>query len=235
MSPARQLRLAALNIDGVLLNDTFSPVIHHFVVSRGAPYTADVERRIFSQPQDVAGREMAAVTGLDRAGVSGEEALARYFEERAAYLEDHPVEVMDGALDLIKRVRAMGLATVCYGGLGKEHFDRFLGAYADDFFDAPHYVCTNGFRPGIREITDRFGLRHDQVLFVDDVARVAEAAKELDVAFIGHPSSFHGSFQRQLMREAGVRHIAGSLYEIDEPLLERVDQEAKKGSSWVMD
>ncbi|MFJ2768464.1 HAD family hydrolase [Streptomyces sp. NPDC087300] len=232
MPPARQLRLAALNIDGVLLNDTFSPVIHHFVVSRGAAYTADVERRIFSQPQAVAGREMAAVTGLDRSGVDGGEALARYFEERAAYLADHPVEVLDGALDLLKRVRSLGLATVCYGGLGKEHFDRFLGPHVD-LFDAPHYVCTNDFRPGIREIAALFGLRHDQVLFVDDVARVAEAARELDVAFIGHPSNFHGSFQRQLMREAGVRHVVPSLDGIDEELLARLDGEAANGTCWT--
>ncbi|NNJ08453.1 HAD family phosphatase, partial [Streptomyces sp. PKU-MA01144] len=55
----RQLRLAALNIDGVLLNDTFSPVIHRFIVSRGGAYTAEVERRVFSQPQHVASEYMA--------------------------------------------------------------------------------------------------------------------------------------------------------------------------------
>ncbi|WP_406150634.1 hypothetical protein [Streptomyces anulatus] len=44
--PARNARapspaLPALNIDGVLLNDTFGPVIHHFVVSRGGTYTVE--------------------------------------------------------------------------------------------------------------------------------------------------------------------------------------------------
>lgn len=224
----QQLRLAAVNIDGVLLNDTFSPVIHHFVTSRGGRYTADVERRIFSQSRRVAGVEIAAAAGLR---VSGEEALTHYFAERAEFLRQHPVVLNDGALDLVRRLRSLGLATLCYGGLDRSHFDTHLGAYAD-LFDAPGYFCTDAFRPGIREIVTESGLAYDQVLVIDDVARVAECARELGVSFIGHPSAFEGSFQRRLMREAGVRHLVGSLHEIDEDLLRRVDREAAAGLSW---
>ncbi|MFJ9829589.1 HAD family phosphatase [Streptomyces sp. NPDC101160] len=226
----RQLRLAAVNIDGVLLNDTFSPVIHHFVVSRGGEYTADVERRIFSQPQQVASAYMADVV---REPMTAQEALDAYFAERDAYLRDHPVRVVDGAVELVRRLRGLGLATVCYGGLGREHFDRFLGEWAH-LFDGPGYVCTNDFRPGITEITTEiFGLAYDQVLFIDDVARVAESAKELGVPFIGHPSSFEHSFQRLLMREAGVRHLVESLQLIDETMLRAVDAEAADGTIWA--
>lgn len=271
----RQIRLAALNIDGVLLNDTFSPVIHGFLTRRGATYTADVERRIFSQPRHIAAREIAAVLGLDlvpdagsgarsdmrsgagarpdaRSGTEGrsgadvhfgaraalgpgsspDDVMAAYFEERAAFLVAHPVRLTPGAIELVCRARALGIKTVCYGGLGKEHFDRFLGEFAD-LFDDPGYICTNAFRPGIHEIaTEFFGLRHDQVLVVDDVARVAEAAKSLNMPFIGHPSSFEHSFQRQLMREAGTRHIVDSLDAIDEALLGSLDEEAASGTIW---
>ncbi|NEY36147.1 HAD family phosphatase [Streptomyces sp. PRKS01-65] len=224
-----RLRLAALNIDGVLLNDTFSPVIHHFVVSRNGRYTAELERSVFSQPQHIAGENMArAVAG----GLTGPEALAAYFAERDAYVARHPVTVTPGAIALVRRLRALGLRTVCYGGLPADHFERFLGDHAD-LFDGPGYVCTNDFRPGLHEIvTEVFGLRYDQAVFVDDVARVAESARELGVGFIGHPTDFVHSFQPRLMREAGVRHLVGSLDEIDETLLRTVDAELADGTLW---
>ncbi|MFD6533727.1 HAD family phosphatase [Streptomyces sp. NPDC060184] len=224
-----RLRLAALNIDGVLLNDTFSPVIHGFVVGRGGVYSAATEREIFSQPQHVAGERMAAAVAQE---LTGEEALAAYFEERDAYLVDHPVVVDEGAIALVRRLRAQGLRTVCYGGLSAAHFDRFLGTWAG-LFDGPGYVCTNSVRPGIREITEAFGLDHGEVLFVDDVARVAEAARELDVPFIGRPSAYEHSYQRQLMHEAGVRHLVSSLDEIDEHLVRTLDSEAARGTVWT--
>ncbi|MFD7703152.1 HAD family phosphatase [Streptomyces caelestis] len=228
-SGLRQLRLAALNIDGVLLNDTFSPVIHRFVVSRGGRYTAEVERHVFSQPQDVASAYLARAVPVP---MTGPQALRAYFSERDAYLREHPVRVSDGAIDLVRRTRSLGLRTVCYGGLGKEHFDRFLGPWAH-LFDGPGYVCTNDIRPGIREIAqDVFGLAPDQVLFVDDVARVAESARELDVPFIGCPSTFEHSFQDRLMREAGVRHLVKSLHAVDETMLRVVDAEAAAGAVW---
>ncbi|MCX4853860.1 hypothetical protein [Streptomyces canus] len=83
----------------------------------------------------------------------------------------------------------------------------------------------------MREIAeDVFGLRCDQVLFIDDVARVAEAPRTLRAAFIGHPSSYEHSFQEQLMREAGVRYLVRSLDEVDESLLRTL--EAAGGLMW---
>ncbi|OEU86328.1 haloacid dehalogenase-like hydrolase [Streptomyces abyssalis] len=224
------MRLAAVNIDGVLLTDTFSPVIHRFITRRGAEYSADVEREIFSQPQHLAAKALGVAAGLDW---SVPELLEAFFEERDAYLSDHPLRVQDGAVELLRRLRAQGLQVICYGGLRKEHFDRFLGEW-EDLFDGPRYVCTDEIRPGIREISaDVFGLGFDQVLFIDDVARVAEAARELDVAFIGHASDFEHGFQGVLMREAGVRHLVTSPAEIDEELLCLVDAEAAAGAVWI--
>lgn len=221
----RHLRLIAVNIDGVLLNDTFSPVIHQFVVRRGGVYTAELERAVLSQPQ----LRAAAALGLPG---TPEEVVQEYFRERSAYLVDHPVRVMEGAGALLARLRETGAQLVCYGGLGRSHFDRHLGAYAE-YFDGPGYVCTDSFRPGVREIAeDVFGVGPDQALFVDDVARVAEAARDLGAAFIGHPTTYEHSFQRQLMRGAGVRHMVDSLARIDERLLRIVDAEAAGGCLW---
>ncbi|MDJ0382541.1 HAD family hydrolase [Streptomyces sp. G-G2] len=228
--PLGHLRLAAVNIDGVLLNDTFSPVIHQFITSRGGTYDADVERSVFSQTRTVAARALGAAAGVDW---SPEKVLEVYFEERAAHLARHPLAVLPGAEQLLHRLRALGLRTVCYGGLDKDHFDTYLGRYAH-LFDEPGYVCTNDFRPGIHEIAvDTFGFDYDQVVFIDDVARVSEAARELRVPFIGHPSPFKYGFQAGLMREAGVRHLVGSLEEIDEELLRTLDHEAAADRAWA--
>ncbi|WP_069774089.1 haloacid dehalogenase-like hydrolase [Streptomyces sp. LUP30] len=223
------LRLCALNIDGVMLDDSFSPVIHHFLVSRGCAYTAEVERSIFSRPRSVAGRLLAEAVGEP---MTGEEALEAYFEERARHVAAHPVRVNDGAVALVRRLRRLGLRTVCYGGLGQSHFDAFLGEHAG-LFDDPGYICTDAFRPGLHEIAvEYFGLKHDQVLVIDDVATVAEAARSLGMPFIGHPSRFEHSFQRQLMREAGVRYQVASLHAVDEELLRSVDAGAAAGTVW---
>ncbi|CAM5733432.1 hypothetical protein SBADM41S_12015 [Streptomyces badius] len=96
------LRLAALNIDGVLLNDTFSPVIHQFVVSRGGTYSAALERSVFSQSQHIAGQRLAAAVG---GGMTGEAALAADFEERAAHVGRHPVTITPGTHRLLLRLR----------------------------------------------------------------------------------------------------------------------------------
>ncbi|GGS89135.1 MULTISPECIES: HAD family hydrolase [Streptomyces] len=222
----RHLRLIAVNIDGVLLNDTFSPVIHRFVVKRGGTYTAELERAVFSQPR------MRAATVLAEPGERPEDVIEAYFREREQYLAEEPVRLLDGAGALLARLRATGASVVCYGGLARAHFDRHLAAYGD-CFDEPGYVCTDSFRPGVREIAeDVFGLRCDQVLFLDDVARVAEAARSRGAAFIGHPTAYPHGFQRALMREAGVRHVVGSLDEVDERLLRLVDSEAAEGRSW---
>ncbi|WP_425587895.1 HAD family hydrolase [Streptomyces marokkonensis] len=220
------MSLVAVNIDGVLLNDSFSPVMRRLVESRGGTYSPRLERELLSQPQLAAARRAAA-----ELGGSPEQLLRDYFAEREAYVREHPVHLLDGAAELLATLRSLNVRTVCYGGLERAHFDRHLGRYAD-CFDAPGYVCTNDFRPGIHEITELFALRADQVLFIDDVARVAEAARDNGVAFIGHPADSEHDFQRQMMIEAGARHIVGSLKEIDETLLRTVDGEAVAGSVW---
>lgn len=224
----RRLRLAALNIDGVLLPDSFSPVIRRFVTRRGGTYTARLEHRVFSQDRTTAARVLAEALG---GTMTESEIVAEYFRERDAYLADHPLSPLPGALDLVRRLRAHGLRTVVYGGLGVDHFDRYFGQHRS-LFDEPRYVCTDGMRPGLREITDLFGLAPGNVLFTDDVARVAEEAKRSNIPFIGHPSAAPHSYQAARMRELGVKHVVASLAEIDDDLIRTLDHEAATGTLW---
>jgi phosphoglycolate phosphatase-like HAD superfamily hydrolase len=226
----RHIELVALNIDGVLLDDTFSPVIHRFVTSRGGQYTADLETVVFSQSRLAAARVLARALNLTE---SPEGVIDSYFRERQEYLAEHPLQVLDGAERLLERVRAAGARLVCYGGLDRSHFDRHLGRYAG-YFDEPVYVCTNDFRPGVREIIeDVFRVPRERALFVDDVANVARTARGLGVPFVGHPSGFAHGFQRRLMQEAGVRHIIDALDALDEELLDVLDEEGARQENWA--
>ena len=64
---------------------------------------------------------------------------------------------------------------VYYGGLPEEKITDEFKQYKHYF---EKYICTNDFRPGIKEIIkDFYGLEFNQVLFIDDVNTVAEVAK----------------------------------------------------------
>ncbi len=226
------LRLAAVNLDGVLLDDTFSPVIHRLLTAHGVAYTRELERAVLSQPRHVAALVLGEAIG-STAGL--QQTIQAYFAERERYLREHPLRLTDGAVDLVGRLRGLGLDVVCYGGLDESYFERHLGAWRS-CFTAPGYICTNDFRPGIREIArDRFGLGLLQVLFIDDVAKFAEHARELRVPFLGHPSPFRHGYQRQAMREVGVRHLVDRLCDIDEALLRTIDREAAQDTVWRED
>ncbi|MFJ4279506.1 HAD family phosphatase [Streptomyces massasporeus] len=224
----KHLRLAAVNIDGVLLNDTFSPVIREMVIEHGGDYTSEVEYALFSQPQLAAAAVFAEVT---KSEATPRELVADYLARREEYVARHPVRVLEGAGGLLRLLRRLDLKVVCYGGLDRSHFDRHLDEFTD-LFDHPGYVCTDGFRPGIHEIVrDVFGLDYDRAVFIDDVAKVAEVARSLGVPFIGHPNA-EAEYQRSLMTRAGVRHVVRSLGDIDEDLLRTLDHEAATGVVW---
>lgn len=227
----QKIRLVALDTDGVLLNDTYSPVIESFVTRHGGEYTAAVERGVWGSPQLAAGQNMALACRLPW---SAKQTIAAFFAERDEYLKDHPVQVTDGAAGFLAMLRETGARVVCYGGRHREYtFDRYLGHLAE-FFDAEiPYVDVNDFRPGVKEIVrDIFGYQYDEVLFIDDINRVAEVTKALGAGFIGVPASLPHNFQRAEMLATGVRFMADSIREIGPDLIAKVDGELAAGTLW---
>lgn len=227
----KKIRLVALDSDGVLLNDTYSPVIERFVTRHGGVYTAAVERGVWGSPQLAAGQNMALACKLPW---SAKETIGRFFELRDEYLKEHPVEVAPHAEDLLKVLREAGVRVVCYGGRNREYtFDTYLGPLAE-YFDAEiPYVDVNDFRPGVKEIVrDVFGYDFDETLFVDDINRVAEVAKALSAGFLGVPASMSHNFQRGEMAETGVRHTVDDIRDIDLALLQKIDAELVAGVHW---
>ncbi|MBV2156641.1 HAD family hydrolase [Kitasatospora sp. SUK 42] len=231
MSKLQKIRLIALDSDGVLLNDTYSPVIERFVTKHGGRYTAEVERGVWGSPQLAAGQNMALACKLPW---SARETIAAFFEEREAYLRKNPVQVTEGAEELLATLRETGARVVCYGGRTREYtFDKYLGHLAE-YFDAEiPYVDVNDFRPGTKEIVrDIFRYEFDEVLFVDDINRVAEVTKALGAGFVGVPASLPHNFQRAEMEATGVRYSVDDIRGIDLELLEAVDEELAAGTLW---
>lgn len=125
-------KYAAINIDGVLLTDTFSTVIYDFIVEHGGVYDEDTERAILSQPQSVGGAGMARAT---RRPWTSAEAIEKYFEKRSEYISRFPPEVIPGARELLQRLHAYDYSLIAYGGLSKDHFDAEVGDLAQLFGD----------------------------------------------------------------------------------------------------
>lgn len=228
----QKIKLVALDSDGVLLNDTYSPVIERFVTKHGGEYTAAVERGVWGSPQLAAGQNMALACRLPW---SAKETIAAFFEEREDYLKDHPIEVLPGALELLTMLREAGVRVTCYGGRHRQYtFDTHLGHLAEYFDPEIPYVDVNDIRPGTKEIVrDIFGLRFDEVVFVDDINRVAEVAKALGTGFIGVPASLPHNFQRAEMEANGVRYLVDDIRQLDAGMLAKVDEELAAGTLWV--
>jgi beta-phosphoglucomutase-like phosphatase (HAD superfamily) len=230
----RKIELVALDTDGVLLNDTYSPVIERFVTKHGGTYTAEVERFVWGSPQIAAGQHMALACKLPW---SARDTMTAFFAERDDYLRDHPVALAEGVRELLETLRESGVRVVCYGGRNREYtFDTHLGHLAHLFDRDTPYVDVNDFRPGVKEIArDVFGYDYDQCVFVDDINRVAEVSKALGAGFIGVPASMPHNFQRPAMADTGVRHLVGDIREIGPELLARVDEELAAGTHWTTD
>lgn len=221
------IKLIAVNIDGVLLEDTFSPVIYNFVTKHGIKYTQEIERNIFSRPQKEAAKYAVSLFGNN---INIDTLIKNYFEEREKYININGCHVNEGVPEFIELVSVLNVHLVYYGGLSEEKIVDEFKEYKRYF---ERYVCTNDFRPGIKEITkDIYGLEYNQVLFIDDVNFVAECAKANNVPFIGIPSHFPWGFQRQDMIKTKVKYLLNSIKEVNADLLERIDYEASVGIIW---
>lgn len=231
MTDLHKIRLIAIDSDGVVLNDTYSPVIERFVTKHGGTYTAAVERGVWGSPQLAAGQNMALACRLPW---SAKDTIAAFFRERDEYLKEHPVEVMPGAEQMLAALADTGARLTCYGGRDREYtFDTHLGHLAGYFDRDIPYVNVNDFRPGVTEIVQSiFEYRYDEVLFIDDINRVAEVAKALGTGFIGVPASLPHNFQRAEMAETGVRHTVEDIRRIDQTLVSKIDEELAAGTHW---
>jgi len=231
MKNLNKIKLFAIDSDGVLLNDTYSPVIKRFVEMYGGVYNAQVERHVWGSPQITAGHNMALACKLPW---SGERTIAEFFKVRNSYLVENPVKVLPNIRKTLEMLHATGAKLVCYGGRNKEYsFDKFLYEYQPYFdLDIP-YVDINNFRPGVHEIVkDYFHLEHDEVVFIDDINRVAEVCKKLNSGFIGIPANMKHNYQKQEMQETGVKFACACFSDITLDMIMKLDRMMLSSQHW---
>lgn len=222
----QRIKLIAVDMDGVLLQDTFSPVLKRLTNKYQVDYTAEVERNTFSQNRVDAANYLKKLLELP-VTTTTDQVLNIYFSEREEYLKDiNPTSmIVKGVADFINRLVQLDVHLICYGGLPYEQIYEGFLPYIDYF---EQYVCTNDFRPGIKEIVkDIYELENFEALFIDDVNKVAQEAKRLNVPFIGVSVKNSWGFQLEEMKKTGVKYLVNSVEEITSSYLEKIDLDKK--------
>ena len=231
----KHITLIAVDLDGPLLTDSFAPLLRQSCDFGGLSYTREMEDNMFSRNRKEATRYFMSCFGdappEALRGKSHEEMIADYFAFRAAFLEQNPITLAQGAAEFMARLGGLGVRAICYGGLDEDYMRRELGGHADVF---ERYVCTNDFRPGVREIVhDIAKVAPGAALFIDDVNFVARHARAVGACFAGVPARTDWGFQRQGMVEDGVPVILDHLGQLDAEALERIDRQAGAGTFWT--
>lgn len=230
----KNIKLIAVDLDGPLLVDTFSPIMHIICSHLGVPYTSELERNTLSRRREEVTeylrQALKPYVPASEKPKSHEEMMQGYWSVRDQYMKSNKTGIKDGVPEFLDLLKTMGTELVCYGGLPPEYFRDELKEHAKVF---SQYICTNEFRPGVKEIVaDICKVEPARALFIDDVNFVAEHAKELGVPFIGVPAQDSFSWQRQSMQETGVPFIVDAVCRIDGELLRQVDERAGQGRFW---
>lgn len=229
MYTLNKIKLVAIDVDGVILTDTYSPAIKSFVEKHGGVYTPELERLVWGSPHIAGGHNMSLACKLPW---SAEKTIDAFFQHHKKYIETHPIEIIPGAEGFLKLLQRFNIRVTSYGGRTKKYiFDKYMHSLERYFDKENPYIDTNSIRPGVMEITrDIFNLNFDEVLFIDDINRVAEVAKFYKTGFIGTPVT---TYQKEQMQETGVKYIVPSLIEVDRDMLIKIDGELASGLHWA--
>lgn len=228
MNKFEKLRVLAVDTNGVLLKDVYSGAIKQFVELHGGQYTSELERMVFGSPHAAGGHIMATACRLPW---TSQETIDAFLAVQKEYSKVHPVEINPGAIEFLERMKSTGLRITSYGGSPKEvSFDPLLEPYEYLFDPETPYVNMGAFRPGMREIAGgAMKCNADEIIFIDDLNRVADVCRALGCGFIGMPG---GSYQRNQMLDSGVRYIVESFESINHELISIIDRNLAKHSMW---
>ncbi|WP_316673693.1 HAD family hydrolase [uncultured Tolumonas sp.] len=216
-----RIKLIAIDIDGVVLKDTYSPVLKKVIEKYNGIYTRELERNAFSRNRKEAATYIAKALNLK---LTPTQLISEYFQERERYMATHESGIETGAIDFLTAIQKLDTDILFYGGLSESELHHDIKPcmqYVNE------YVCTNDFRPGINEIANMYGVRPSSVLFIDDVAFFAENAKKENALFIGVPSHFPFSYQKEEMHHLGVEYMVDSISSISVEMIHAIDNHGK--------
>ena len=212
-----RIKLIAIDIDGVVLKDTYSPVLKKIIEKHNGVYTRELERNAFSRNRKEAATYIANALNIS---LTPEELISEYFQERERYMTTHESGIENGVVDFLTAVQELDTEILFYGGLSEQELHHDIKPcmkYVNE------YVCTNDFRPGIKEIANMYSVRPSSVLFIDDVAFFAENAKKENAMFIGVPSHFPFSYQKEEMHHLGVQYMVDSISSVSVEMIRDID------------
>ncbi|WP_024871223.1 hypothetical protein [Tolumonas lignilytica] len=213
-----RIKLIAIDIDGVVLKDTYSPVLKKVIEKYNGVYTRELERNAFSRNRKEAAMYIANALNIK---LTPTQLIGEYFKEREEYMTTHESGIEVGAVDFLRDIQELNTDIIFYGGLSESELHHDIKPcmkYVNE------YICTNDFRPGINEISKMYGVQPSDVLFIDDVAFFAENAKKTNALFIGVPSHFPFSYQKEEMHHLGVQYMVDSISSISVEMIRDIDK-----------
>ena len=216
-----RIKLIAIDIDGVVLKDTYSPVLKKIIEKYNGTYTRELERNAFSRNRKEAATYIANALNIS---LPPEQLISEYFQERERYMTTHESGIETGAVDFLAAIQELDVDIIFYGGLSEKELHHDIKScmkYVNE------YVCTNDFRPGINEIANMYRVPPSNVLLIDDVAFFAENAKKKKALFIGVPSHFPFSYQKEEMHHLGVQYMVDSISSISVEMIRDIDNNGK--------
>lgn len=216
-----RIKLIAIDIDGVVLKDTYSPVLKKIIEKHNGVYTRELERNAFSRNRKEAATYIANALNLN---LTPAQLISEYFQERERYMATHESGIEIGAIDFLTAIQELDTDILFYGGLSESELHHDIKPCMKYVTE---YICTNDFRPGINEIAKMYGIQSSNALFIDDVAFFAENAKKENALFIGVPSHLPFSYQKEEMHRLGVKYMVDSISSISVELLHDIDKNGK--------
>ncbi|MEM7184596.1 MAG: AfsA-related hotdog domain-containing protein [Spirochaetota bacterium] len=227
-SPLRSLKCVFLHFDGAVMQNILGPIFYNMVKRWKGEHSAIAEEGFFSKSRGEVEKFVINHFGLK---ITPNDVLETYYMERAEYLKDNEVVSHDGLEDFLDLLKSLNLKIIAYGGASRDYFDEHIEQF-ESYFDDEKYIQTNTMLPGIKEMLEKFNLKPSEALFIDEENYVSQVARKYDTAFIGIPSNFEFSFQKEEMEKSQVKYIVESLKEINISLLKKIDNELEEGTLW---
>lgn len=116
----KNIKMIAVDIDGVLLEDTFSPILYRLAKKYHKTYSQELEVNTFSQNRQEAAIFLKSYFEKDS---SLEMMIQEYFEERDRYLNGRNTTINSGVPQFLNMLKALEIPLVCYGGLEEGEID----------------------------------------------------------------------------------------------------------------
>ena len=98
---AQPNRRFTIDIDGVVLKDTYSPVLKKIIEKYNGVYTRELERNAFSRNRKEAATYIANALNLN---LTPAQLISEYFQERERYMATHESGIEIGAIDFLTAI-----------------------------------------------------------------------------------------------------------------------------------